>query len=309
MGYIRSKLEGDERVSGNYFSPKGLRISIRNLGAFATVIEETLVNHESISGLLGRLSNFDITKMLELAERVISSPSLAVDDLVLSYFTPAGMSPFNHKRVMEAMILGDYDRHSTLGNEFIINLFETEGNYPYSPLLACSTLAILLNLKIAAKSDIDSSHMSVASLLNFFEPCGVARDETRRCLKQLFEASLIAPLDPTDERMTESTKVAITARGHAHLDLSSTDEVYLRQLAMVSGIRYPQSRDMIEAGLQNPGPHADAGISRFVGYLLSDDAAKFRVPNVEGYTMLTKFRNEFAAPWRVLSTNRAAKRQ
>ena len=114
VGYIRAKLEGDEQLSGAYFSSRGLKISIKNLGAFATVIEETLVNHENISGLLGRLSNFDITQMLRLSERVISSPALGVDDLVQSYFTPKGMAPFDEERVLQSMILGDYDRHRSL---------------------------------------------------------------------------------------------------------------------------------------------------------------------------------------------------
>jgi hypothetical protein len=297
VGYIRAKLEGDERISGEYFSSRGLKISIKNLGAFATVIEETLINHASISDFLGRLSNFDIAKMLQLAERVISSPTLNVDDLVTSFFTPKGMAPFDQKRVMKALIVGDYDRHSTLSNEYLINVFGTDGSYPYSPLLCCSILLILLNLQISPTTDVDSFHMAVATILNFFEPCGVARDETRKCLKQLFESRLISPLDPTDDVMLDGTKVAITPRGHAHLDLASVDEVYLSQMARVTGVRYSQTREVISQALLNSEGQGSPGRSAFSKYVLSDDAAKLRVPNVEGYSLLTKFRNEFAANW------------
>src|SRR5262249_24599304 len=120
VGYIRTKLGGDERVSGEYFSSRGLKISIKNVGAFATVIEDTLINDESISDLLGRLSNFDIGQMLRLAERVISSPALNVDDLIKSYVTPKGVPPVDQRRAIEAMILGDYDRHSQISNDFVV---------------------------------------------------------------------------------------------------------------------------------------------------------------------------------------------
>lgn len=296
VGYIRAKLEGDERVSGEYFSAKGLKISIKNLGAFATVIEETLVNHPGISDRLGRLANFDIGQMLRLSERVISSPTLKVDDLVQSYFTPKGIAPFDERRVLGSMILGDYDRYSTLGNEFVINIFSTDGNYPYSPLLACSILQTLLSLRISNQSDVDASHMAVASLLNYFEPCGVARDETRRAIKQLFESKLVAPLDPSGDKLTDSTKVAITPRGHAHLDFAMQDEVYLTEMARVTGFRFTQTRNTVESFLQ--AQNVTQADSLFARQLLADDATKLRVPNVEGYSVLTKLRNEFAATWR-----------
>ena len=38
--------------------------------------------------------------------------------------------------------------------------------------------------------------------------------------------------------------------------------------------------------------------SLFARQLLADNATKRRVPNVEGYSVLTKLRNEFAAIWR-----------
>jgi hypothetical protein len=296
VGYIRAKLEDGEEKSGKYFSSRGLKISIKNVGAFAAVIEETLINHESVSGLLGRLSNFDIKRMLQLSERIISSPALNVDDLVRSFFDPKGLGPLDQRRVIEAAILGDYDRHNEIGNEFILNVFRTDGRYPYSPLLACSILTVLLAQRVSA-ADIDLAHMAVADLLNFFEACSVARDETRRCVAHLFESSLIAALDPTDE-LGDGTKVAVTAKGHAHLELASSDPTYIAYMALVTGLRYAQTRDTLQAHFASDHPKIEGARSTFASYLLTDDATKLRVPNVEGYTGLTKFRNEFAATWK-----------
>ena len=91
--------------SGSYFSSKGIRISISNLNAFVQVLEEAFVGDEHLSGLIGRLSNFDIRRMLILAQRTICSPAFRVDDLIRVYVDKMNRG-FDPKRAMRAMILG-----------------------------------------------------------------------------------------------------------------------------------------------------------------------------------------------------------
>ena len=134
ISFIESKLAGDPSVSGRYFSSKGIRISISNLNAFVQVLEEAFVSDEYLSGLIGKLSNFDIRRMLILAQRTICSPAFRVDDLVGVYVNKLNRG-FDSKRAVRAMILGDYDRHVDQSSEFVVNVFSTEGSHPYSPAL------------------------------------------------------------------------------------------------------------------------------------------------------------------------------
>jgi hypothetical protein len=308
VGYIRVKLEGDERISGAYFSSRGIRISIKDLSAFANVIEESFVNSDGLSGLLGRLSNYDIRRMLLLAQRTITSPTFKVDDLVKSFYTPKGMAPLDYRRAIRAMIVGDYDRHTAEANDFIMNLFWTEGSAPFSPLLGCSILQLLLDRKVSGGSDIDLAYTSVSELINLFEPCGVGRDETRYCIKQLFAFRLIEPFDASDDVVSDGTRVGLTPSGHAHLEFAASADVYVEQMALVTGYRYTNIRDAIDRYSRDMTVvgNRDAVKTLFFRYLLSDDGMKFVVPNVQGYSSLTKLRNELAIKWKTQPTRSAA---
>ena len=132
--YIKTKLEQDQTISGNYFSSKGIRVSISNLNAFVNVLDEAFVRDEGLSGLIGRLSNFDIRRMLILAQRTICSPTFRVDDLVKIYVDRRGR-PFDYRRALRAMIVGEYDRHLNVSNEFVMNLFWTDGTRPHTRCL------------------------------------------------------------------------------------------------------------------------------------------------------------------------------
>ena len=157
--YIRTKLDGGGQ-SGNYFSTKGIKISIRNLNSFVNILEDAFVRNETISGLIGRLANFDIRRMLLLAQRTITSPTFQVDDLIRIYMDTS-RRPVDFRRALRAMILGDYDRHTNETNDFIQNIFWTDGNRPTSPLLGGSILAILASIRTAAGRDIDKAYISL----------------------------------------------------------------------------------------------------------------------------------------------------
>jgi hypothetical protein len=115
--YVRTKLEQDESISGTYFSSKGIRISIKNLAAFVSILEDAFVRNDSLSRLIGRLSNFDIRRMLILARNTITSPTFQVEHLIKVYVDSTSRA-FDFKRALRAMILGEYDRHSNEANDF-----------------------------------------------------------------------------------------------------------------------------------------------------------------------------------------------
>jgi hypothetical protein len=53
--YIQNKLEQEPPQAGQYFSSRGIRISIANLNAFVSVLEDAFVRNETLAGLIGRL--------------------------------------------------------------------------------------------------------------------------------------------------------------------------------------------------------------------------------------------------------------
>lgn len=297
--YIKSKLEQDEAASGIYFSSKGIRISIKNLNGFVNVLEEAFVRDERLSGLIGRLSNFDIRRMLLLAQRTICSPTFRVDDLVRIYVDTSRRA-FDFRRALRAMITGEYDRHIVASNEFVANLFWTDGGRPHTPLLSLSILAVLANTKIRAGTDVDRMYLAISGLVDFFEPCGIDPEDVRLALAQLLEYRLLEPFEPNTETYSAGTRVAITYSGETHMDLALNEAVYLEQMALVTGYRFEAVRDEQVANARDMGNAAlrDALVGRFVTYLLSEDDAKIWLPTMDAYKPLRQLRSDFRTPRR-----------
>lgn len=305
IAYIRTKLE-KEGQSGAYFSSRGIRISIRNLNAFVNILEDTFVRNEALSGLIGRLSNYDIRRMLLLAQRTITSPTFQVDDLIRIYLDPS-RRPVDFRRALRAMILGDYDRHTNETNDFIQNIFWTDGNHPTSPLLRASILAILLGIRVAADRDLDKAYISLSELANLFEPCGVHSDDFYKATEQMLSCGLLEPFDPNTETVSDGTKIGITRSGAAHLEMAINETVYLEQMALASGYKFARQRDEIVELSRDIGREDNRRRIKqiFIEYLLAEDKAKLIVPKPEVYSSLRKLRTDFAAG---LSSGTSARR-
>jgi hypothetical protein len=293
IAFIESKLAGDPKVSGRYFSSKGIRISISNLNAFVQVLEEAFVSDEHLSGLIGRLSNFDIRRMLILAQRTICSPSFRVDDLVSVYVNKANRG-FDSKRAMRAMILGDYDRHVDQSSEFIMNVFSTESSRPYSPALLLSVLEVLAGVKNQAGADADAGYVTISSLIDYFEPCRVEPDDIRFAVRLLLIRRLIEPLEPDSEDFSDGAKVGITHSGEAHQELAYGDRVYAEQMAMTTGVRLEAVRTELSIHTSSMGDRQsrDALLKTFFDYILEQDSRKMHLPPAVNYAAQRKLRSE-----------------
>jgi hypothetical protein len=294
--YIRTKLDQGEGPSGSYFSTKGIRISIKNLNAFVNILEDAFVRNETLSGLIGRLANFDIRRMLLLAQRTISSPTFQVEDLIRIYLDTS-RRPVDFRRALRAMILGDYDRHTNQTNDFIQNIFWTDGNRPTSPLLSGSILETLLAIRMKAGDEVDRAYVSLSDLANLFEPCGVDEDDVRKAVGQMLPRSLVEPFDPNTESISDGTKIGITHSGAAHLELALNETVYLEQMALASGYRFTRQRDEILELARDLGRrHNRERIKAlFKDYVLTEDRAKLTVPAQDIYAPLRKLRADFSA--------------
>jgi energy-coupling factor transporter ATP-binding protein EcfA2 len=66
IDYVKLKLNDDPELAKSYFSSKGFRVKLDNIDKFAQAVERIFVSNDFVSGLIGRLANFDIRRMLKL---------------------------------------------------------------------------------------------------------------------------------------------------------------------------------------------------------------------------------------------------
>jgi hypothetical protein len=222
--FIERKLEEDAAASGTYFSSKGIRVSITNLNAFVQVLEEAFVRESALSGLIARLANFDIRRMMLLAQRTICSPSFRVEDLIKIYVAKQNQG-FDPRRAMRALILGDYDRHVDQSSEFVANVFLTDGSRPHSPLLVLSVLELLAGVKRQARSNPDDGYLSSSDIIHYFAPCQIEAEDVRDVLKSLLKRRLIEPLEPDRDDYHDALMVGVTSAREAHQELAYGDVV------------------------------------------------------------------------------------
>jgi hypothetical protein len=264
------------------------------LNAFVQVLEEAFVRDEHLSGLIGRLSNFDIRRMLILAQRTICSPAFRVDDLIRVYVDKMNRG-FDPKRAMRAMILGDYDRHVDRSSEFVMNVFLTEGNRPCSPILILSLLEVLAGIKNQAGTDPDTGYTTISSLIDYFEPCRVQPDDVRHAIKSLLTRRLVEPLEPDSEDYSDGAKIGITFAGEAHQELAYGDRVYAEQMAMTTGVRLEGVKAQLSKYASSDigdRQARDALLKTFLDYVLEEDSRKVQLPAAANYAAQRKLRSE-----------------
>jgi hypothetical protein len=291
--FIERKLSEDGAASGTYFSSKGIRISIQDLNGFVQVLEEAFLGDERLSGLIGRLANFDIRRMLLLGQRTICSPSFRVEDLIRAYVAKRNQA-FDPRRATRALILGEYDRHVDQSSEFIANVFHTEGSRPYSPLLLLSVLELLAGVKNRAGSNPDHAYVSVTDLINYFEPCQVEAGDVREVAQLLLRRRLVEPLEPDRDEFSDAMKVALSPSGEAHQELAYGDVVYAEQMAMTTGVRLDALRAKLTNYMRNMAERSarDALVAEFLEYVVSEDSRKVSIPPAPNYASQRKMRTE-----------------
>ncbi len=89
-----------------YFLSRGIRISVQDINAFASCIESIFIETDYISRLIGSLCNFDIRRTLELTRRTLTSPHIAIDDLVRTYMSPSGRVRIHPAKIKKAVFWG-----------------------------------------------------------------------------------------------------------------------------------------------------------------------------------------------------------
>lgn len=292
IDYIYTKLNSDPKIARSYFSSKGFRVKLENLDQFAQAVERIFVQNDFVSGLIGRLANFDIRRMLLVAERIFLSPETRIDEVLKGAF---GFNPGKPEllRIHRALIKGEYDRYSYRENEFVYNLFWTDRAWPASPALAFHILWVLKARLAQARVDsVDTRHWTSNEICQFFEPTGTHPDQTLVIIRRLVERGLIEPLDPSVETVASGSRLAITDNGQAHLDLVRTSDVYMEQMAMATGLNSLMVHDQIKEERTKASGSSFMRIREiFAQYIYDLDVQRVRLPKAKEYAGLMEARS------------------
>lgn len=295
VDFLKMKVQAEPKAAKSYFSKRGFQVEVNDLAILADAVGKVFVENDYVSGFIGRLGNFDIRRMLRIAERIFLSPELKIDDVIKSKFGGETVTA-DRFRTERALVKGEYDRFSERENEFISNLFQTNARRPGPPLLSYYILWLLRQKLNNARYDddnVESRHWLATDLCRLFEGCGVAEDFVMFSLNRLYDRRLIEALDPNAERVSIADKIAIKECGLAHLELILNSPVYVEQMAIVTGLNELFARDEIRKDLQR-GLFTDLR-EVFIRYVLKIDSGRLGIPPNAMYSEIDKARAQIEA--------------
>lgn len=236
VAFLQSKIDKENSSQSNYFLTKGIRINLQDLQAFAACIESVFLDTDYISKLISSLCNYDIRRSLELTKKTLTSPHIAIDDLVRTFLSESSRLRISSQKIKKAIFLGDYNQFSQTENSFIVNLYAIHSEQISSPLARLSILQAL-KYKSHQSPEMEAQYMEIHDLATYLEPIGITKTVTWKHLEELFKYRLIESYEPTNETLSESTRVKITPAGLTHIDLGLNDEIYVEQIGLCTAIR------------------------------------------------------------------------
>ncbi|MCB8838084.1 cold shock domain-containing protein [Aurantimonas sp. VKM B-3413] len=267
------KSKGKKRTSEFYLS-RGIRLQIHDINKFAAVINDVFVNQEYTAQTLGELSNYNIRITLKLARRVITSPALDLERLVSAYVIgQADVVPFN--QFLEALLKGEYSSFKSGDCPQLYNLFETDAGLIQSPLLKLRILRLLETQMLTGRK-IEDRHLTVQSMVDFFDSLGSSEASTSSAIKRLSEFGLIEKFDTSTGELIGAQSFAITQRGIAHLNLATRFPIFVEQLALTTAMHDKADADeigRIYRGSDSALAKRNKIVYRFISRLIERDAS------------------------------------
>lgn len=271
--FLKSKISSEDGEKKRYFLSKGIQVSIANIEAFASAIEDVFVQHDYTSKTVGEFANYNIRRTLLLAKRVLTSSEIKIDDLIKSYISNKPIST-DFNKFMDALIKGDYEffKESSDSPE-ILNIFTVDNKVKQSPLLKVRILKLLKSIdKIDSK--IDERHLAVDSIVSYFDGLGCSEMSVYTVLKYMLQNQLVEAYDNTITDIGAEQKLAITHRGRVHLKLATSNSAFFYQMALVTPIRNEDAADRIKSiyrSNDNFFSKIKAIRSIFLEYLVQED--------------------------------------
>lgn len=293
------KLKSDKKKSpNNYFLSRGIKLSFENIKAFAACIEEIFINEDFVSRRISWLANHDIRRSLLLAQNIILSPFMSIDDLVKVYVTRSNIGKINisYRKFMQSLLQGDYNYFISSNNAFVKNVFSFVQSFPTSPLLKLRILRFLIE---RAGDEVSGGYLTTKQILTYFELMGASDDAIISALKELLEYRLIEPFDASVSEIGEIDRYSVTHSGRMHVEMALTDPIYLVQMAYDTPIRSNDTlsklRELKSSNLDSKG--WDELRRTFIEYCINEDKRIFRIPLDTAYEEQKKFIDELQERW------------
>ena len=295
VDFIKEKLDVDQTQGGEYFSRKGIRLNISDIQAFAFCVEEIFIKTEYLGRVVGWLSNHDIRRGLQIAQRIITSPILSVEDLVKLYIT-GNRAFIEERKVRQALILGNYNGFVQSHSDFVLNLFQVASTSITTPLAKLSILRVLMDRESQATSP-EESYMTIEDIVNYCEPIGIARSAAIKHCREFLDYRLIEPYDPTDLDLYMGQRVKVTHAGRIHSEFALEDETYVVQMALATTIRSPdvaaKGREIYYSRHKMTRKDWINLIQLFVEYCQKEDKVFVNIPETASYTGQANLRDRF----------------
>ena len=92
--------------------------------------------------IIGWLSNHDIRRSLKIADRIITSPTITITELITAYVGGHRACP-RPRIIKQALVRGQYNRFHEVDSDFVVNMFAVSPTGITSPLIRLSILRLL----------------------------------------------------------------------------------------------------------------------------------------------------------------------
>lgn len=285
IDYIRDKIQklATPDRQKEYLVGKGIRLSIESMVGFAAVLEEIFVDHDYTAKTIGELSNYNIRRTLELCHRVMTSSVLKVEELVKAFLLGKRIT-LDYQKFMNALMRGDYQYFKQSDNHNIFPIFQVDGQIRQSPLLNVRILMLLDEMRLASR-DVESRHLSVQSIIDFFDAMGASEVGLDGAISRLKHAGLVEAYDPSVQELSGDQRLAISHSGIRHLRLALGNVVFFEQMALTTGIVTHDIVQIIRGkyrGEGGEGRYVDRMAevrAVFADYLIEEDGRHLHMPS------------------------------
>lgn len=295
--YLKEK-STKARQQSNYFLDKGIRLSLDNIKAFAACVEEVFIKEDFVSRRISWLANHDIRRSLVLAQGIITSPFMSIDDLVSAYLKRSNKETLkiSYRKFMQSLLLGEYNQFQQENNSFVLNLFETSRETPTSPLLMASILRMLVDK--AGQDDL-GGYLSGQQIIAYCGLFGCSDEAIIATITRLLEHRLIEPFDASATEVENEQRYAVTHSGRMHLEMVLTDPIYISQMAYDTSLTDRAAIERIRSLKGSALTTAGWGDVRsaFIAYCLSADSEYVRIPTDPMYDEQRQLRMDLKARW------------
>ncbi|MHB8252940.1 MAG: hypothetical protein ACYDEV_04435 [Acidiferrobacter sp.] len=303
VSFLKEKLgadTGEEKERGGYFLSKGIRLRLEDVSAFAACVDDVFVRSDYVSRTIGWLSNHDIRRSLNIAQRIITSPVFSMEEIIKASFANRHLT-IPKLKMRQALIFGEYSQFQAEASDYILNLFAVSPDQVTTPLIRLSILRLLRDIEAQAR-DVESRYLFVEEIGDYMDPCGISRPVVFAHLRELLRYRLVDPYDPTDTEVYDGQRVRIAHCGHIHFEMALKDDVYITSMALTTGVRSVEFvSDVREIRKKQKMGRSDWEKikSLFIEYLTREDKSFFSLPKLDSYDGQTRLRADLHAAWAV----------